>query len=592
MPEYTRANLADLDSDVAGEATLFLDEKNTARFEFFSTIKRQGAVSPLTRQRTTRQQELTHFITCLKDWDEISDLVEGEVETFKFMCLDTESFLPNHRKLAKTPAHKQNRHEQERLLYVLVGTLRGRGIIFDIEAMYGGTYSRNVDPTIVLPDIIKRWISQDDIIVAGSDIMDDIKTLNLPARKLAELSIVFSKAMTPVGDLEALVDIGQTRACGLGVQSYYARGEDYKPMTATKYIKRYGNHGYKHLAKNWPDSREPTKLYKWAKDLCGQVTETQKLYLYLDATAGAALVAALIIERYIKGSFQAEPSDSIARLVELQLGPEFKSAVAELNGPEDQGEVRPQTTPHKRPAADSPEAGPSRKVARSGQDKPSQTDDDIEVLAYIGMDLKRCLPGTSFPYFDAEMREMNPYVANPVLPRVCLYCGSANHSKLNKDKQPLCPRMDEELENRVRCRYVGCNDRTTHHTIACKTLHRRCMRWHHRGHGDEDGCETWDERDWEQAKERFERAAGDGLWTRNRKWERRYGFYCHVMGTAYPFKKTYGEVRDMGVWAADRLLGIRDSDNRIMYGRTADRTRPTSNRHGGRSQGQRRSYWR
>ncbi len=592
MPEYTRTHLVDLDSDEADMAAMLLNEKDTARFNFFGAIKRRGVVGPLTRQRSTQQHEYTHFVRTLKDWDDVEEVITNEVETFRFICLDTESYLPNHRKLKNTAVHKQLRQDQERVLYILIGTLQGRAVVFDLEELYGGYYPQSVNPSRMLPDVVKKWLWQDDIIVAGSDVADDIKKLGLEAQKVVDTAYVFSRAMTPVGDTPALIDIGQTRACGLGVQSYYSRGEDYKPMTASKYISRYGNYGHQHLARHWPESRDYKKIYKWTKNALGEVTEAQKFYLYMDATAGASLVASLVVESYVNRRLELQEDAPISAVVELILGPEFKSVVAELEGPSHQEEVEPRNTPQKRAGNQDDEAGPSHKIARTNKDFATQTEDDVEVVAYIGMDIKKCLPGTNFPYFDAEMREMNYYKADPVLPRSCLYCGSASHSMYTKEKTLLCPRKDEELENRVRCRYVGCNDRTTHHTIVCKALHRRCDKCHHRGHGDDDGCEYWDERDWEQAKERFERAAGDGLWTRTRKWEPRYGFYCHVMGTEYPFRKTYSERKDMGVWAADRLVGIRNRDNVIMYGRISARSTTTSNRHGGRSQGQRRSYWR
>lgn len=55
-------------------------------------------------------------------------------------------------------------------------------------------------------------------------------------------------------DNRVLINLrGRGNRFGLGIQAFYAKGEDYKPMKKGAYVEWYGEHQYKNAGRSqWP----------------------------------------------------------------------------------------------------------------------------------------------------------------------------------------------------------------------------------------------------------------------------------------------------------------------------------------------------
>ncbi len=507
---------------------MLLSDGAGAAFEFFSAVKQKCQIYDYSSTRTPEQKNMTHIVRTQADWQTIKQLVTQEVLQHRFLTFDTESFIGRR---------EDNWAEKDKLLYVLVGTLVGRAIVFDVLALHNGRSACDGDTLMALPGEIFDWLQSNKVVVVGSNIKKDCEKLQLEANKLVDTAYTFAKAMTPVGDQGALVRIGDTAKTGFGIQAFFSKGMDYKPMKVKTFVNNYGRHQYR---PKWPAWRDPTVLYKWNYGEAKLLEEHHLFYMYHDSTCGASLVAALAVEHFVQGRYNPVGDVTPADVMEVILGQDFASADVDLVITVSQQEVPPVDM----------NVSNNRSLANAA----AQTDEpEIEIVSLVGMPTTRPLPGTSFAFFTHHDERMNPYRKQPAFPRLCYACGQSKHSLNDYKGNLMCP-MRLNPTATLRCRYTRCRERDNHVTRVCKRLHSRCSRCRHRGHESTTDCGKWTETDWEEDREAWEAVADSGYWTSKRRGHCAWGYFSHVWGTAYPHRLTYAEMRRLKVSTVDRLL--------------------------------------
>lgn len=156
------------------------------------------------------------------------------------------------------------------------------------------------------------------------------------------------------------------------------------------------------------------------------------------------------------------------------------------------------------------------------------------------------------------MSREGPYDEHPRLTRGCTYCGSSAHKLFDDHGRLTCSQKKTAPPGLTSCDYPSCQDRDTHLTAMCPTLHRRCTHCHHRGHGPKDVCRTWSAKRFARARDEFEKMADEGRWTRTRRRDERWGFFCHIKGTPFPYPHDYDHYLQLDVFVAGWVLSIRD----------------------------------
>ncbi len=561
---YSRKGVTDPNGTAARQFRLLLEDDAGKLFDDALQIYNRCKITPFQFVRTQEQKNNMWVIKNRKQWSNIKETIRAEVEGSAFMSFDTEDFLPDHKalKIMQDEGKQPDWTEEGRLVYVTIGTLTGKVVTFDMDCLheaYRATGEK--DPSVSIPKEVLQWLRSGGVMVVGSNVKGDCQKLGLEAVRMADTASVFKEAMNTEYGGRPLVDIQYKARDGLGAQSYFSKQHDYKPMQKKKFEERYGPHTHKNSKGKvqWPDCRTKVNLYKWKKEL-GSLPEESLFYLYHDGSSPASLVAALTLESMFRGILKPVRQVRLASVAADLMGPTFESTVAEVVFP---AEVQPRITPAKRVAEQSTSTGSSSKRTRT---KAVQTDEDeVQVLGHA----PRMKAGTSFQYFDNEIRRVNMYKHEPKFPHVCFYCGSSNHSKLDDRGRDLCPKYKADKGKGIRrCEYEKCRNPTKHYTMMCGQLHKLCHKCLHRGHGASDDCLRWGERRWSEALRQFESAAKVGVWTRNRATDERWGFWSHRMGTAYPFYTTYKKILDRArrysVFEVDRKLGLRGPDGKLV----------------------------
>ncbi len=145
----------------------------------------------------------------------------------------------------------------------------------------------------------------------------------------------------------------------------------------------------------------------------------------------------------------------------------------------------------------------------------------------------------------------------------------------------------EDDANVVKCAYERCSDRTSHRTPACRDLHHRCRICHHRGHTESEDCWTWSARQYNSARDAFEAVADRGVLTCHRRRDERWGFFCHIKGTPFPYCEKYSDLLAQPVRTIDRSLGLYLGDPTPLHLRLPARlpAPPSFHTGAGRSRG-------
>ena len=114
--------------------------------------------------------------------------------------------------------------------------------------------------------------------VAGTDVAGDATVAGVRVTSTLDSSTLFEHLRrTPYDDLrqQPLVNIyGIGNKTGLGVQAFFGKGFDHKPMAESTFVRLYEPHSYSWRQQaRWPWWRSPVELYKWGRGATGLLTD-------------------------------------------------------------------------------------------------------------------------------------------------------------------------------------------------------------------------------------------------------------------------------------------------------------------------------
>ncbi len=353
-PTFSYVGNRDLSNPEATSARLRLDSHTKQFYDFFYEIYQRGRIIPTFRQNLSQaQSQYLIFVRHLTDWTDTDEAVtfQQEVDIYKFISFDLEQIKPNKEAVARIPLFKRRRVDQDRCVYAIFGTITGRVVIFDLESCFGGPVSAE-SPLDPVPPEFHAWIKSPEVIVAGSGVDRDLEDAGIEAHKVINMQTVFSRHLVAKDDKGPLIDLGNNRRSGLGIQAYYAKDLDYKPMPAKKYVDAYGPHRYRDDGGRlkWPAWRHHDHLYRWPKDREGNLRQESLFYMWHDGSCPASVVAKIFLD-----TCQREPivvkESNVAELLDAWLGPDFLRIggldILHINEPaleeelwEDTGEVK------------------------------------------------------------------------------------------------------------------------------------------------------------------------------------------------------------------------------------------------------------
>ena len=550
------------DREMSGPAVIAarsrLDDKTRGFFDFFLDNYQRMRIRPTFRQDLSDEQRAYFTIVKnLTDWDLVADEFQTEVDNYRFITFDLEEIDPDNT-FTRATGKRPRLVDQKRVVFALFGTITGRAVLFDLEAMYNGPVSRE-DPFEPLPPEFKAWICSPDVVVAGSAVQRDIAQAGLMGKKICDTKLVFSGAMSPLDGRPPVINIGSTRRTGLGVQAFFAKGIDHKPMKLDDFVKAYGSHNYRddHGKRKWPVWRQPARIYTWPKDDDDNLMEHCQFYCYHDATTPAALVAKIFLDFCV--SYKVAVKDAtIADYLERILGPNYGAVglddVLDLEAPDledefaegkektEQNEVgrgciletkieQPRSTSFQAAQEDLEEGEVPEIEPQPGPSDPKRSRDNEGKVVRTGKPRE----GTCFGYWDWRKERENPYLLVPAFGRLCRYCGVGKHSHKDRNGALLCDKALVDDPDSNKCTYAKCHNPREHRTEVCPNLHRRCAICHHRGHGETSRCWTWSEEDWKAALKDFEASADKGVYTQSRRRDERWGFWAHIRRNPFPY---------------------------------------------------------
>ncbi len=566
MPRLTRNYILEPESDALKEARTALSEDEQLVYDFFVTQYNTLKLIPHRHTRTNHQRAHMYLIDSMDQWDDLEPQIEAEVTQFRFMSLDIEGFTPNpydnksKKRTDKVPEWKT----KDRLTFVLVGTMAGSAVLFNMDRLANHCGASSYGKAArALPSIIRRFIIQEEIIICGSGVAEDVKKMDLPGNNLVDTVDVMTYIMSAHDGLTPLIDLGEATRPGMGTQCYYSRTYDMKPYTDDKYAELYGAHTYYDSDNEpyWPNFKRKMKLYQWPTYSDGKLREYCLFYLFCDATTPVAFVCRLAIDMLTQYRLTLDIDCTRAGAISALLNKFAVSVGGSLlpdisDSSDDEPLYVPMSTTPDRQAAPTSGIKPKVDVVHS------DSDDDVLVLEASGDEqvpevAPKVLPGSAFGWWTAAHKRNNPYKPQPYYGRVCHFCSSSGHSLNHKNGSLLCPKKRAADQNQEFCVYPPCPSKTTHTTRVCPRLHRLCRDCLHRGHPEGIGCLNWSEREWAYRRDLFERFAAHGLWTSTRRSEERYGWFGHLYGSPFPFPTNYDALVAMPVSKADTLLGLR-----------------------------------
>ena len=103
------------------------------------------------------------------DWDNVASRIRKEVEKYGVLAFDTESYLHN----GKGPKYGA---------YVLIGTLGGRGVAFEVTALNKKHKLEERRMAKIIPEEVLDWIENGEIIKIGTGIQKDMEMLGIHYR--------------------------------------------------------------------------------------------------------------------------------------------------------------------------------------------------------------------------------------------------------------------------------------------------------------------------------------------------------------------------------------------------------------------------
>ncbi len=484
-----------------------------------------------------------------------------------------------------------------------MGTASGKGVLFDLELMASGCYAPEDDCLRDVPAAFHYWLRSPDIYTAGSAIEGDEQKTGIHIKRRVDMRDVFAYYRELQYEGRPIIDIGKTSKTGLGIQAFYSKGVDFKPMARNKHIALYGDPGYKTQrgARMWPDFKHWT-IYKWKRDDTSRITQPAVFYnyhdccqpqstigtIFLDMAAGPGIVVGgscsvadaihsvlrPVTDRQqlppiIRDAGPVSPRPSTSRGTPAATAPPAKTQVRQ-----DQGRVPPAKRPAPREvvikdsssavsSAASTEGSDTLSLAAHDdlsegeivdeEDKARRTEERKEPPQKKLRHADYRIPG--MPAYtvrwDWEVDRKNPYARYPAWGKHCEACGLGKHAIKDKAGNIMCPSVkDQEW---LICGYRRCK-KEGHATKVCEALHQICPLCLHRGHDRYAGCARWTKLQWTVAKHDFEDAAPQGMYTTSRHHDERWGWWAAKYGTPFPYPLAYKDLLELNVDEADKAL--------------------------------------
>ena len=555
--------------------------------KFFAETRQNLSITPAYRTTLTDWQ-LDNFAVMVDkmQWDRISfaKTFRREVEDYRFITFDLEM-----------------RHDEEteanRSVLAHFATASGRAVMFDLEQMAGGNY---VDEEMVLrdlPPLFRQWLRSEKIYTVGSAIGGDEKRIGFRLGRKVDMRDIFLHYRAIQHEGKPVIDIGETVKSGFGIQAWYAKGMDYKPMTVKKHTALYGQHDYRGRQgrRQWPDFKH-WSIYKWKRDESGNISRPGQFYNFHDSTCAPSCVASIFLDMAAGPSIRVQGHCSVADGIEAVLGPVELAKRAGDAGDLEEGEVIDNVD--QIPSAQGSEASGTITVSSAPEEivlstSPSHSEDGLSLYEEEGLlaedgeeqpPEKKARANVQDPsiqggipnykaFWDRDVDRWNPYERNPVWGRRCEVCGVGKHAGYNKEGKPMCPMVVQKIK--PVCLYSRCG-KSGHKTIVCEKLHQICPVCWHRGHDRLAGCAAWGNREWARARTEFEAAAPLGYFTMRRHHNERWGYWPAVFGTPFPYPLKYRDLLSMTVAEADKALSAQRVGVAVSAGGQAHRPVPST----------------
>ncbi len=502
--------------------------------------------SPATTKLSVRQKSALLIVEDPKDWYDYAPIIETEVNDYGLISFDFEWYGEHTQPIL--PSMRSDYRFQRRIVFVHFATASGKTCFFDLEKMRGGNPVDPMHPLQSLPDVFIPWLKDPTVIKVGSEISVDALASKLPIRGTVDTRRVFAEYQKE--ERGRLINVGETAKTGTGVQAFWIKNCDFRPMTRTKYEKIYGPSPYPDWQgqRVWPLFRRPAQIYKWPQKLDGTYRDDVYFYNWHDATTQIGMPAKLFLEdTEQQGRCVIGVNDTVESTIFKYLG-EFKVGIEEEGEDMQLVEEEDWDAEVDKILHDGDYDDAFDDISTSGDAPPSKKRRKSSLRQITGQ-----APAYAC-YWNRDIDRNNPYQYNPVWGRRCEFCGVGGHSLVDTKGVLMCPRRKEIAVGERVCVYPYCGQQDTHMTQVCPQLHEICSMCLHRGHGEEDYCYDWSMRQWQERQREFEAFAQFGLFTKRRHHDERWGFFAARFGSPYPYPVFYRDLIQMSIPAADDLL--------------------------------------
>ncbi len=424
------------------------------------------------------------------------------------------------------------------LRYGIFSTFPGTTVVFDFHRMAGGQPHYTRPPLQDIPKVFTTWLEEPGIVVLGADVAGDAGVAGADATSCLDTRVFFDhmrRAPQAIGEDPIVNVYGVGNKTGLGVQAYWSKGYNHKPMAEAAYVHTYGQHRYfaaRSALLRWPWWRRPAELYRWTRGINGNLADVHHFYMWSDGTTPMALLHRVQLTILIRNPWSTLYEDRslterlhhfIAPYVRQPPPPRRRPVLVDLS--RDDGEISDSSEDYGPPPPTcsrpvpldwrpmSPEpAPPAAPVAVPSP--PRRTVVEMPVW------------GPTQEFKTAWDMDFRPG-------KRCTYCAADTHVFNTKDGRPICPRY--HAGEVYTCQYKYCNAGTLHCTKMCPALHSVCSTCYTRGHSEEQRCEEWDESQWAARRDAWEDVADLGLYTHQRRRIWNHGFYYHRRFSAWPW---------------------------------------------------------
>ncbi len=340
VPLYTRKYLPDFDGPVARRARLTWPLCYREMYDECLSIYYRCKIDPPFRQDLSEEQKTYNtYVRELSDWDGVMNAFTSEVEKFRYLTFDLESFLPDRHRLSSIPVEDRRPEDSDRVVYAHFATFTGRSVCFDLEMISGGPVLEE-NPLLVLPEEFIDWLKDPEIIVAGSAVDKDADVAGIELLNMRDMNKVFEHYLSPQGQQEPLVSLGAKDKIGLGGQAFFSKGINFKPMGRGEFERYYGPHKYREGNRiKWPLWRNKFRLYKWQRDAEGNLNSHGRFYQYHDSTEPPSCAAALFMLKALRGDYIKAPEKYPWQMIDDLLTFPSPDDVLVLNAADEEEEL-------------------------------------------------------------------------------------------------------------------------------------------------------------------------------------------------------------------------------------------------------------